>query len=482
MSFSIKGDFSNDIPVGSWQLQFNEFQSNSNSTVKDNQYIVDVSGMQHIASGVLKDGNPDGTWTLLKQRIKNSKTDKTTFKSVIDFKEGVPQRNFTIENEQQKLVGRFLRNGQELKKLKKSDMLTLLVQNDRYYSTINNVFSNLRPASFMAKFNVKVSYYPFESKESKQFKSIASAYTKSREISNSLINNTQLTILKLADKNVRSLADEVDTITEKVLDPLKPVMNYQKEEILIYTDRNALFSKIWPNGIPDTQNTSDNVVAIESLTKKTYDRLEAIKKELSEKIIYQERKEESIELEKKMIAQRDYLKQLSDSLQIDTIPALYKGTIQNIIKNTEDKLATYSSIKDVNKKLEYARELVYCFEQLDHVGETIVKLPKQEYKIQEAYLDPVWNPFTATLMNETIKKRLVTSYTKNLIPHFLKRIEEGLACEETEQWIVLVNSTYDRMLALRDQDTHKLERKLKKEQNSQIILDLLAIKSESKNE
>ncbi len=557
ISFSIKGNFENNVPNGPWNFQFNEFQSDNNSTVKGNQYVVNVDGKQSIAFGRLNQGKPDGEWSYQARKIKNSEVETTQFQSIINFNNGIPQRNFTIENEQQKLVGRFLRNGvahdqwtlftddeieateswnfnegilkniiirsnsitsditiqknipdteniriipldstylyilkmklptEALDKVTQSGMFKLLEENDDHYQKINSILQNLRNSSFSIKFNVKIPYYPLNEKDATLLNSVVDHYKKSRRISNILLDNTQLAILKLSDDNVRVLEKSVYDLTKGVLDPLKEVVSYQERDILQYIPREQLFERIWPDGIPITPNgindTSFSISAINLLSESTFNRLDSIQRTLSKKISISERKQEAIELEKKMIAQRDYLEQLSNTLDADTIPAIYKNTVRNIQKNAENKLANYSDIQDVEKKLSYARELVYCFEKLDNVGETIAQLPKQQQNIRKRYLDKVWNPFTATLMEETTKKRIVQAYEKVLIPHFLKKIEEELQCDETEQWISLVNDTYQKMLVLRDtKDTHKLERKLRKEKNPQLILEQFAIYSSNK--
>lgn len=566
ISFSIQGNFTNNIPTGNWKFQFNEFQTNQKSTVEDNQYVVNVSGIQRVAQGVLKDGKPDGKWIYTIQHIKDSEIDSVVFKSVINFNNGIPQQNFTIEDEHQELVGMFLRNGvahdewtvysdnivdaieswrfdegvlRDMKiqsgqkteditvypevlqsttkmiplnkaylevlkvrlqngisgTINDSNIMQLLIQNEAHYQNINAILLALGASSFSSKFMVNVPYLPLNISEKEQLDSIGKSYQKSQKISTSLLNNTQLTILKLSDENVRALEDDIAVISEKILRPLEQLTAYYKEDMLPYISREEFLLKIWPDGVSglgDVLNIDADVmlekgantktlVGVKILADQTLSRLTAIESVLTKKIIKQEREQEAIALEKKMIAQRNYLDQLSDSLRNDTISSVYINTLQNIKKDTEDKLSKYSSIKEVNSKLKYARELVRCFEKLDQVGETIVMLPKQQYTIRSAYKDAVWNPFTATIMIESIKKRLVEAYENVLIPHFLNMVEEGLACEETAQWITLVQTTYDRMLELRDEEnTRKLERRLRKENDPQIILQRLGIEPQDK--
>ncbi len=567
-SFSINGNFSNQYPSGAWAFRFNSFRSDSKSKVEGYRYVVNVSGAQRIAQGNLRQGKPDGTWTCSAQQIKDSEIDKVTFKSVIDFDNGIPQRSFRIEDEYQELVGRFLRNGlahdewtlysdnevgeaeswsfnegvlkrikiqsrgkvdvitiypslrgktktisldktylnilklklksNNVSKITQSGILDLLTQNDQYYQSIDSILSTLSTASsFSPEFKVKVPFFPLEASEINSLTAIENSYKKSKEITDSLLGNTQLTILKLSDDNVRMLEESISAVSEKVLTPMGQIVQYHNDAILPYIAREELITKVWPAGMPTIQQVRKNqweainklknkakskhsLVVVEALSQETFQYLDSVQNILLPKINKQKRKQEAIDLEEKMITQLQYLEELEKSFQTDTIPAVYLETLQNVRKNAADKLSQYAAIKKVDDKLTYARELVNCFDALDQIGETIIKLPGQQDEIQQKYVDAVWNPFTATIMNAPVKKRITEGYTNVLIPHFLQKIEEGLSCEDTAQWIDLVNNTHQRMIAMRAEDTKKLERKLKNENDPQVLLQRFQIYDQNK--
>lgn len=110
-SFLIKGAFQDNLANGIWQFQFGDFKSGKRSEVVDYQYRVLVSGRQEQASGVINMGKPDGAWSITVDDIVDSEVDKNLFKSSFTFENGIPQQSFRIENENETLVGRFLRSG-----------------------------------------------------------------------------------------------------------------------------------------------------------------------------------------------------------------------------------------------------------------------------------------------------------------------------------------------------------------------------------
>lgn len=561
VSFDIKGEFKNNIPVGSWNFRFNEFQSSKKSKVKDNTYILSVNGKQRVAFGNFNAGNPDGEWTLKIQQIKNSEVETVDFTSVIEFKDGIPQRNFKIRDEYQELVGRFLRNGfahdrwtlfsdnalEEIESwnfsegilqtieinnggsskkieihtdvLEKTEEITLdekylkilalivseedkhiitkggiadlLRRNYKYYSQIDTIVSALSTTSFRPKFKTKVPYYPLLASEKKVLAEIANYYQKSKEISDFLLSDTQLNIKKLLDKDVRALEDTVEAITENILAPLAKMKAGIDDALIPYVQREQLINTFWGaynfsiTGFEEygikiknkLQNKQDPLEIVQLLSKETFNRLNAINEELEKKVDRQEKQKEAIALEKEMIAQLKYVRTVEKSAKVDSIPSEYYYTIQQLYTDTEQKLSQYATIKDVDIKIKTGKELVGCFKNRSQIADYILKLPEQKVEMNTKYTDAVWNPFVATVMEETVKKRIISAYENVLIPYFLETIQQGLSCTDEPKWIQLVDQTHQRMLLLREEETKRLERKLKKENDPLIVLQRFQINS-----
>ncbi|MCK8522320.1 hypothetical protein M0D21_12110 [Aquimarina sp. D1M17] len=566
VSFLIQGQFQNNYPNGNWSFRFNEFQSNDNNEVEDYRYVVNVDGIQKVAFGDIVQGRPNGTWTFKIQQIRDSEVKDVDFSSVIEFENGIPQRSFRIEDDQQELVGRFLRNGlahdkwtlfsdreldeieswnfnegvlqsielnsrssskrievyknsqtqyktislgekyleilefylpeDNLRSIKESGVRALLSANEAHYQNVDSILSQLGSSSFSPEFKVMVPHYPLNSKEESLMDSIVVYYKKSRTISDFLINDSQLSIRKLSDKDVRSLEEVVEAISEEILNPVGEVSGYYENKIFRYLDRNNLISKLWTNGVPQIEGFEKYDISlkqhitegdtglqvIKTLAEQTFYRLDAIQTILKNKIDKQVKQQEAIALEKELISRHNYLKELSTPNPADSIPEMFYNVLSQLKNNAESKLETYSGIKNIEKKLNYGQELVDCFGDFRKVGETVLNIPKQQKTIQEKYMDAVWNPFIATVMDEMVKKRIVSSFDNILVPYFLEQIEVGLACDKTQDWIDTVNTTYQRILVLRDEDTRKMERKLKKEKDPLVILQRFEVPIQTNEE
>lgn len=572
-SFLFKGVFKENYPNGYWKFQFGEFQSDSITQVLDYQYILNITGTQEEAEGILDNGKPDGIWTITKNRIKDSELDEVLFKSTIDFENGVPQKSFRIENEGTILVGRFLRNGLahdewtlyseddidvverwyfkdgRLEKielnadgenkeinlyqsrildgriitlddnylkilsviqqsvdtfdLSQSPINKSLAANAGYYGKIDGILSELGESAFYPEFKVKVPYHPIDSLESAQMDSVKTLYQKSKLISESLLNDTQLTILKMADEDAHFLHSVVVAISENFVHPLGDVLSYHESNILQYVPINELIEHAWPNGKPSTEFvvigqknenkifkgpqasdfdfTQNNIASIYKMAHYATLSLDSIQQVLNDKLTKDKRQQEFIALEERIIAQVNQLNNDLDSLS-DKLPLKYMKSFEKIKSTADQNLTRYSKMEETKAKTKFGRHLVRCFESMDILTKALAQQPDRMQVIKEKYQDAIWNPFMANIMNEEVKKRITSAYQRVLIPHLLDRVETELDCDNVDELVGLLNNTHQRMLEMRDEDTSRLERKLKREQDPLVIIQLFNLESIGKTE
>lgn len=572
-SFSFTGAFKDNYPEGYWKFQFGEFQSDSVTQVVDYQYRLNITGTQEVAEGALINGRPDGEWTIITDHIKDSEVDKTLFKSVIEFDNGLPQKSFRIINENSTLIGRFLRNGLahdewtlfsendlglveswdftdgRLKKveiredgeskvvnlyvrainnekiinlnaqyltilkikqqssdtsnLSESLVYGLLTENALYYKKIDDILSQLGESAFLPEFKVKVPYFPLDSIESAQLDSTKVLYRKSKKISESLLNNTQLNILKLADDEAQFLYSIVGAISAEFLDPVGNILEYHEQDILEYVSRDELIAHVWPNEKPSVaivvgKNGSESesfrgpkaaqfnfdgspMVSIQQITQYAAGSLDSIQQVLNTKLIKEKRQQEFIALEEQMIAQVNQLNHDLDSLT-DGLPEPHTEALKQIRSTANQNLIRYSKMKETDAKRELGRRLVRCFEQMDTLAIAIALQPSRMKEIQDKYQDAVWNPFMATIMNEEVKKRIISAYRKVLVPYILNSTTSNLNCDKVGEQVSLLDKAYQRMLEMRDEDTSKLERKLKKERDPLVVIQLFNLEPTGETE
>tara|TARA_R110002051_G_scaffold137916_2_gene210572 strand:- start:76927 stop:78816 length:1890 start_codon:yes stop_codon:yes gene_type:complete len=570
-SFQFKGAFVDGTANGPWKFQFGEFNSKSQSEVIDYQYRVLVSGIQKSASGKIKMGKPNGKWIILEEKIDDSEISSTLFKSVVSFESGVPQQNFSINNENYTLVGRFLRDGLahdewslfptnemdqseswffkdgllqsiriddendhktikayqayngetmainldagyikaleiqfsqvDVDILQHNSLPKLLKQNAARYQEVDNILSELGKSEFLPEFKVKVPYYPLDSLDVLKVDSIISYYKKANDLSESILHNSQLNILKLSDVNTAYQYNTVLQLKENYLKPIQEIVSYDSLGILEYTSRQQLINHVFPAGMPKsemdiqmqidsvessksytiqstslTKSSNTNIENIEAVAKMGYDGILAIANEVKETLAQEKRQNELASLEEEIILQNDSLVVFIEAIN-DSIPLKYANSLQQIISFASTTLNDYSKVKSAQNRLTAARSAVKCLENLNTLSITVSQMPIYQTDIKESYTDRIWNPFMATLMDEDIKKKITTAYSKILEPYFLNQIAEHISCDTMEVLNNNINTTYSKILELKDQDTKKLERRLKKEKDPIAVLELLNIQN-----
>lgn len=383
-------------------------------------------------------------------------------------------------------------------------MPKLLAENAQYYKKIDNILSELGESAFLPEFKVKVAHFPLNAMEKAQLDTIRVHFEKSRTISESLLNSTQLNILKLSDEEALFLYSVVRAISENFINPIEKVVGYQEQGILEFVRRDQLIRKLWPKGKPSVKievgkeadsvgstrtfvlpnaerfNFDGNTISsVEQLAQYATFSLDSIQHLLNNKLTKEQRQQELIALEEELIAQSNGLNNLIDSVG-STTTQVNKDALMQIKAIAAKSLSRYSAMEEVTSKFDYARELVDCYTQLMALTKAVSVLPAQWEEIQERYQDGVWNPFTATVMNEEVKKRITASYRKVLVPYFLEWAQSDLSCDNADELVLLMQGTYRRMMELREEETSKLERKLRKEQDPKMVMQLFNIQNQVK--
>ena len=384
----------------------------------------------------------------------------------------------------------------------KNDMASLLEENYAYYQKITDVLSYLGKSSFMPEFRVKVPQLTKDSTEIEKLDLVVELYDKAALPSEALLNNTQLQIIGRSDAEVDFLYQTLQKIDSDFLQPLKQLKEYHESGITGYMTTELLLQRLFPNGRPSTsivvELERDGVVSTQTYTgpdAQAYD-FEAstllvledmaryaqtsavsIAEVLNKKLASEQKQQELVELEKGLIAQIKQLNQQIDSVGRQ-LPNNVDKALQAIKKFAENELQAYTAIEDGDTKKKRGSELLQCLKELNQLATTIANLPNEQQLLKEKYQDAVWNPFMATIMDEAVKKRIMNAYENVLIPDLLRSVQSEISCDNASEYNQLLVRIHERMYELRDENTTKLERKLKRERNPQVVLGLFNIQTD----
>ena len=381
-----------------------------------------------------------------------------------------------------------------------SDLYQLLKENEDYYQQIDEILDGLGEASFEPGFQVVVEHYPLDSLENAKLAALGTNVINTKKISDALLEDTQLNILKLSDDQSAYLYHALEAISNQFLEPLSKILTYQQLEILDLISRDELFQSLWPaelpmqvielppNSVRSTFTGPDamkyrfgkrDIGTLLAMSEYAAGSVDSIQNVLADKLQIERTQQDLSTLEEELIDNSEVLKQLIDSLEVNSSGSISK-VLENINQLSIEELSSYSAMDDVSEKLEYGQKLIGCFEILQNLSRSVGSLPAREEQINELYVDAIWQPFISVVMDEEVKKRITAAYRKILIPHILGRLQTELNCDNAAYFNSLLEKLHSRMLEMREEDTSKLERKLKKEQDPAEILDLFNV--EPKNE
>ncbi|MGB6153347.1 MAG: hypothetical protein WBG48_15315, partial [Pricia sp.] len=392
------------------------------------------------------------------------------------------------------VVGSLIREaGDSLRR--KTGFSGLLLRNHGYYKKLNLILEKLGSTGFVPEYRVKVPYYPLDSVELEQLNDIASDYRTARKIADLILTNSHLNIVRRSDIDADFFYKSAVAINRTYLDPLASLMTAQKEGTVEYLDLPKVLGNLWPNGrpkkqfnvkidssgtdrtfeLPDSDKFTFEGDDLQGLRQKTaYARasMESIEEALSDQLTTEESLQALNSLEENLIAKNDSLVSLIDSYE-KRLPAKYGKSLKRIKSFAEISLGGYATTTNADQKLIKGNTLSLCMNQLLRLTKNLSGLPDKISEVDSLYTDEVWNPFMATIMDEQVKKRITQAYSEKVIPYFLERVTASLSCDVAEEVNGHIPIIHEQVVSLRDKDTKKLERKLRRQKNPEKVLTLL---------
>lgn len=522
------GNLSKGKPDGDWIYKISKIENSEVSQVLFNSKISYSRGIPQksfqiendtstLVGRFLRDGFAHDVWEAYSES--DSETSESWFfdngvlkKIEINNSEGLvtipvfdaPMRRskaIILDARYLQLIQWNLQNKQAELELNKTNMFRLLQQNVEYYQSIDAFFNDLGKSQFMPGFKTTVPHYPLDSLESFKVEEISKLYQASLEISEGLLNNPQFGLLARSNPKAAYYYQVVEKLKQEFLQPVAEFLNFKDDNLLEFIPMNALGNQIWPQGLPQKRiqlsSTDDayssweleadhsytstvfNLSSLEQMLHYAKKSLEIVSDDMSERLEMAEKKQQFLNLDEQLVKKTKILEQNIDSLLQKTNLSIQKA-LNGILETKETLLKSYAEMEESDAKLEFGKNTLECLDNLGTLASALGQLPEKGQLIDEKYQDAVWNPFTATIMDEAVKKRITSAYRNVLVPYILETVSAPIACENTVGTTQLLADIQKRLMELREEPTKKLERKLRKEQNPEVILELLGIVSNLK--
>ena len=378
--------------------------------------------------------------------------------------------------------------------LKDSHMARLLGENNALYARIDQILSDLGEADYRPGIQVLVRQHPIDTTAKKDWERLDSLIQDIRALNTHILSDPQLQITRRSDAEAQYLFEVANRIKTLFTDPLSRLPKSGRNSILEYIDRETILGHIWPDGVPEARIAIDtsgerayegpgattlnrdgtHLEILWGLAEYTAASLKDVQQKLGPRLAQQQREQQQVLLEEQLVGHLDRLSRQTDTLKQDA-PESVASALDAIRAEAERLVTAYSNSGESSDKSVMAENIAACLKELGALAEAVGSIPKQAAAIKEAYTDQIWNPFTATIMDESVKKRITGAYNDVLLSFILEQIQTNPGCESADEWNRILLEAYEKVLELREEDTAKLERKLRRERDPQKVLELFEL-------
>lgn len=306
-----------------------------------------------------------------------------------------------------------------------------------------------------------------------------------------VLDDDQLEIAANAENKIAAFQSIYELLERKVLPGYQSAVELLENPALQYLDEEELLNQLEElENLPDSLvvEQTDSVIhfpfAAQEISTEKY--IEGILNQLTVLDDYLDTLDETVDPVLERQKQRMSLSK-DESTMVDlrdSIRKLYRRSSNNafqqrmknpVIEATQRRFKAYAQLP-LNEKINRLAEINACFRSMIDFYFLLEELPDRRKAIEEMYTRTVWNPFTYTDMEETVKERLYNAYNDYLFPHLMDRIESQLSCHTIDDILKDIPALLDKMEELREQDTQEKEKSLRREDDIATIKNIFELK------
>lgn len=344
---------------------------------------------------------------------------------------------------------------------------------------------------------LRVRKFPYTAEEKAQIEESIQTVEEAKAIIYNFLKDPQVEINKHA---YRELALYYEIYTEYIDELLKlekvfnllSLKSYEylnRDEIMPYIFEGLIYPSVvkfeYDNKeseevIEFPPNLSVEEASIASLSTHAKDVLERLKMKLEvvEPIIDRNRKRfEIAKKEQALVRLKDSLQMIyTNQFEDEQFNSLHETFASELIDFANQTFKTYAKLP-IEERIDKTDETIRCLTTLVESYEKFIRIQRQTNRIEEVYTRIVWNPFTFTDMEETVKERLYLAYKQHLLPYLYEQFSKNLSCNNIEKNLSNFEVIYTKMRTLRDEDTKEIERSLRRVNEPTKIIEILSLET-----
>lgn len=330
---------------------------------------------------------------------------------------------------------------------------------------------------------LRVRKFPYTDEEKEQIKESLEYIQKSKETVNNYLEDPQVDINKHSYKEVALYYEIYITVIDE-LKHLETVFTFLNRPSYEYINREKIIPYIfdginYPDSVSYEYDDKENTESVDfpnKLTSEeaTFEKLYKAVKEINDFVkdkdqivspIIERNKKRAAIADKEVIAvdKRDSIIDLfTNKNKREKYNDYHERFEPKVNEYTKEVFKRYAQ-QEIENRIEAIDGLLSCYDALVKLYEEFESLPENEAYIKDLYTRTVWNPYTFTDMEETVKERVYNAFNKQILPYIIEDLFKSITCEKIEDKTKNIKLVYEKMKALREQDTKKIEKEIRRE-------------------
>jgi len=342
---------------------------------------------------------------------------------------------------------------------------------------------------------VRVRKYSYTAEEKEKIQKALDLLGKAKKTAKAFLDNPQVEINRHSIEEIahyhaalKVFNEEINKLNRILAKLNTPTFEYlNREEILPQLLDNVFFPGQLSYSFNDSlrqpafnfpkalENKDMHISGLYAFAVRVHDAVQKCHEEVNPIVQRNKTKAQLAQLEEKLVQTRDSLQSLySNTLKRDDFNNLHLRFQKTTLAQIEQIFVEYGK-QELNQRLESINQVIADLENFFAFYKDLVDIKRNILDIDERYTRVVWNPYTFTDMEETVKERLYFAYKNHLLTHLLNRLEQTIyngAMAETKSHF---DALFEKMKTLREVDTKDLERALRRQTNPRTIAELLEL-------
>jgi hypothetical protein len=184
------------------------------------------------------------------------------------------------------------------------------------------------------------------------------------------------------------------------------------------------------------------------------------------------------QIESEILARRKYVDSLyvnHDFIHLEEADLFNQIRLNFLLESFDKYVEEYGNMDSYAEKVGQSEKIIDLLNEIEKQFDALTKIYPSKEKLDELYQEEFFNPFTFSRYNQRVKERLFENGGMRLFDHYIRQLKEEKDYTKIKDQILKFENLHGRMLQLRNEDTRKLERKMRNNISPSKLESLLSL-------